>query len=173
MSQEIISSVSNYGGKQPNNNQFIKQFIVAEENVATWVYAEQSSINNCVITPSSATNNVYIPADLIVGGHFSNPSDKNLKTNINSLDSTKIDNILNLNPISYTYNYDNENRKHFGLIAQEIEEYYPELVKNNFYLENNIYKTINYIELIPIMLSKIKNMQHEIDDLKKYVKKNM
>ena len=60
-----------------------------------------------------------------------------------------------------------EKKIHFGFTAQEVEEYYPELINDNFYYEDNKYKTINYIELIPIMLSKIKKMQNEIDDLKK------
>ena len=167
MSQGFFSTVANYGGKNPNADQHVKQFITSEEDIVPWMYKKYSNTSSYVITPANATNNVYIATDLIVGGTFSNPSDKNLKTNIDSLDDNKIDNILNLNPIRYNYNYDKEKKIHFGFTAQEVEEYYPELINDNFYYEDNTYKTINYIELIPIMLSKIKKMQNEIDDLKK------
>jgi hypothetical protein len=170
MSQGIFSTVANYGGKNPNANQHVKQFIVSDEDVVPWTYTRYSNSSNYVITPANTTNNVYITTDLIVGGSFSNPSDKKLKTNIDYLDDNRSNNILNLNPIKYNYNYDKEKRSHFGFTAQEVEEYYPELINNNFYYEDNTYKTINYIELIPIMLSKMKKMQNEIDELKKSAK---
>jgi hypothetical protein len=44
---------------------------------------------------------------------------------------------------------------------------YPELVSNN----ELGFKTVNYIEIIPILLSQMKNMQHEIDKLKEEIKK--
>lgn len=50
---------------------------------------------------------------------------------------------------------------HFGLIAQELELIFPELVVN---LGNT--KGINYTELVPILIKGIQDQQKEIEDLK-------
>ena len=70
--------------------------------------------------------------------------------------------IMELNPKSYTYKKDKKDKKiHYGLIAQEMEKVYPDLVYND-----KGSKTINYVELIPILLLKIKDLQEQIDVLK-------
>ena len=91
-----------------------------------------------------------------------NTSDLKLKDNIEPLNIDKINNLFNLNPVSFSFKSDTKKKIHYGLIAQEIEEIYPELVGNN----NLGHKTVNYTEIIPLILSKIKLMQKEIDDLK-------
>ena len=107
-----------------------------------------------------------IPKDLLVLGSINNPSDINLKNNIEQIKSDT--NILkDLNPVSFTFKDDDQNKKHFGFIAQELENLYPELVSNN----ELGFKTVNYIEMIPILLSQMKIMQHEIDKLKEEIKK--
>jgi hypothetical protein len=63
------------------------------------------------------------------------------------------------------FEFKKDNKKHYGFIAQDIEKIYPELVNNN----EVGYKTVNYIELIPLLLSKIKDMQKEIDNLKEHL----
>lgn len=179
MSEGIYSNVANYGGRQPDNYQNIKQFWVSDDISVPWIFQKSPVDSSIVITPSNSKKNLYIATDVYVNGDLTvagtifNPSDQNLKTNINNLDENKINDVLKLNPVTYNYNYDIENKTHFGFIAQELEEYYPELVSNNFFYKNNTYKTINYIELIPIMLSKIKSMQNEIDELKKSIKKDI
>ena len=77
------------------------------------------------------------------------------------------DNILKITPIQYNLKKDPTKSIFFGISAQEIEEYFPELVVTN---TNNIqkqdsFKSIKYLELIPILITKIQNMQKKIDDL--------
>ena len=107
-----------------------------------------------------------IPKDLLVLGSINNPSDINLKNNIEQI-KTDSNNLKNLNPVSFTFKDDEQNKKHFGFIAQELESLYPELVSNN----ELGFKTVNYIEIIPILLSQMKNMQMEIDKLKEDIYK--
>ena len=71
-----------------------------------------------------------------------------------------------MNPVSFCFKNDIKHKKHFGLIAQELEVVYPELVNNSEFG----FKTVNYIELIPILLSQMKNMQVEIDKLQEEIK---
>ena len=72
-----------------------------------------------------------------------------------------------VNPVSFTFKNDSTNKKHYGFIAQEIETIYPELVSNN----ELGFKTVNYIEFIPILLSKMKEMNDEIINLKEKIEK--
>lgn len=162
----VYSTTPNYSGRQGDNVQSIKQFVTSSVGVVDWIYKTLTGTIVKVITPYDQTKTVMIPKDLLVLGSINNPSDINLK---NSVEQIKTDaNILkNLNPVSFTFKDDDQNKKHFGFIAQELEILYPELVSNN----EGGFKTVNYIEMIPILLSQMKNMQQEIDKLKDEIKK--
>jgi hypothetical protein len=162
----VYSTTPNYSGRQGDNVQSIKQFVTSSVGVVDWIYKTLTGTIVKVITPYDQTKTVMIPKDLLVLGSINNPSDINLK---NSVEQIKTDaNILkNLNPVSFTFKDDDQNKKHFGFIAQELEILYPELVSNN----EGGFKTVNYIEMIPILLSQMKNMQEEIDKLKDEIKK--
>jgi hypothetical protein len=86
-----------------------------------------------------------------------------LKDNIESINN---DDFNKLNPVSFTFKDDEKNKKHYGFIAQELETLYPELVTNT----ELGFKSVNYIEMIPILLSQMKNMQMEIDKLKEDIR---
>ena len=53
-------------------------------------------------------------------------------------------------------------KRHFGLIAQELQNVYPELV----YKKSNGYLAVNYTELIPVLVQSIKELKAEVDVLK-------
>jgi hypothetical protein len=158
--------------KYPDLTQNIKLFNLAQPNFIIWGIKYISNIKNKAITPLIAKKNtdpVYIPHNLIVGGHiFSNVgqsytlSDERLKDNIKSLNDNDL---FTLNPIIFSYKNDATQKKHFGLLAQDVEKIYPELVEPS----HTGYKSINYQEFIPIMLSNMKKMQNEIDELKEKV----
>jgi hypothetical protein len=157
----LFSTVSNYSGRQPDNVQNVKQFVTSISNQAVWVYKKLTT-GMTVITPGDQTKNVLIPQDLYVNGSLFNPSDASLKTNTLNLTFEKNKTVLNLNPVEFEYKSDYNKKKHYGFIAQDVEKIFPELVSSNVMG----YKTVNYLELIPIMLSKMQSMQEEIDDLK-------
>jgi hypothetical protein len=162
----VYSTTPNYSGRQGDNVQNIKQFVTSSVGVVDWIYKTLSGSIVKVITPYDQTKTVMIPKDLLVLGSINNPSDINLKNNIEQI-KTDTNILKNLNPVSFTFKDDDQNKKHFGFIAQELENLYPELVSNN----ELGFKTVNYIEIIPILLSQMKNMQHEIDKLKEEIKK--
>ena len=153
--------------RQPNRSSYVKLFPESTSGIVTWIY---KTINNIKYITPSTKNNVYFPADLVVQGTISNPSDIKLKENVNDLTNDFCDNILKITPKKYNFIDDKNKKEHYGIIAQELENIFPKLVINS---ENNIissetgnYKTLNYLELIPIMIAKIKIMQNEIDELK-------
>ena len=162
----IYSTTPNYSGRQGDNIQSVKQFVTSSVGIVNWIYKTLSGSTVKVITPYDQTKTVMIPKDLLVLGSINNPSDINLK---NSVEQIKTDATIlkKLNPVSFTFKDDEQNKKHFGFIAQELEILYPELVSDN----EGGFKTVNYIEMIPILLSQMKNMQEEIDKLKDEIKK--
>jgi hypothetical protein len=160
----VYSSTPNYSGRQGDNIQNIKQFVTSTTGVVNWIYKQfKTSTTNPVITPYDQTKTVMIPRELLVLGVINNPSDINLKNNIEEIN---VENFKKLNPVSFTFKDDDQKKRHFGVIAQELESVYPELVTDS----EMGFKAVNYIELIPIMLAQMKNMQQEIDKLKEELK---
>lgn len=157
----LVSTTANYGGRVDPQQGNVKQFVTSADN-AIWTFYRLD--NGLVVqTPAASQYPVLINNDLIVTGSLYNTSDIRLKKNIENITTDSIDNLFKINPVSYCYKNDSSSKKHYGFLAQDVEKEFPELVENN-----NVsgYKTLNYQELIPIMLSKMKKMQDEIDELK-------
>jgi hypothetical protein len=163
MSSYTYSNIANYGGRLSDNNTFVKQFVESISNIVVWIYKRLPS-GEILITTADKNKNVLIPKDLIVEGSIITPSDANLKKNIDNFSVEDSNHLFNLEPKKYNYKKDVSNQSHFGFIAQDVEKIYPELVS-----EKAGYKTINYIELIPILVSKMKTMQEEINELKEKI----
>ena len=72
-----------------------------------------------------------------------------------------------LNPVAYDNTLTKS--KDIGLIAHELQEYYPELVTGQ--KDGPEYQRINYIGLIPILINEIKNLEKRVKKLEdeKYV----
>ncbi len=109
----------------------------------------------------------------VTAAAFSTSSDYRLKQDIKSLSGQTVPSVVNLNPVSYMlkadsihFNYEKESQEmtmpHFGLIAQEVREVYPNLV----YEGADGYLSVNYTELIPLLIAEMKQMQEEIKSLK-------
>ena len=97
----------------------------------------------------------YIRADRIY-----TRSDIRLKNTIEELGDNDLDKLNKLVPKSY--NFKNDNIKHFGFIAQEVEKVFPNLVST----DNDGMKSINYLEMIPLLLHKINHLERIIKELK-------
>lgn len=96
-------------------------------------------------------------------GTLTQNSDARLKTNIIPI-SNLAGSLVKLN--GYSYQWKNKNldqSEQIGLLAQEVEKYFPQLVKEDV-LGN---KSVNYSGLIPVMIEVIKQQQSSIDALKK------
>jgi hypothetical protein len=71
-------------------------------------------------------------------------------------------------PKKYTYKDDQKKKLHYGFIAQEVEEYFPALVNTVSTTVNDeevTIKSVNYLEMVPLLLLKIKDLQKQIDSL--------
>ena len=111
---------------------------------------------------SNTTLRWYISGIQGGDGQLLEASDNRIKKNIKNLNNSI--NIINyLEPKSFNILNNKDNNKRYGFIAQDLEKIYPELVKDS----EKGYRKVNYMELIPLIVSKMKNMQNEIDELKK------
>ena len=96
-------------------------------------------------------------------GTLAQPSDVRLKRNINHL-SASLGSLTLLN--GYTYHWKDKARDQalqYGLIAQEVQKVYPNLVKE----DKNGTLSVNYMGLIPILVESIKELKAENELLKK------
>ncbi len=86
------------------------------------------------------------------------PSDKRFKNNIAELNNVK-DKLFELNPKSYNYIngcsdiFKFDDKLHFGFIAQEVQEIFPDLVRP---VDDNGHIGLIYDEIIPLLLQALK-----------------
>jgi hypothetical protein len=119
------------------------------------------TISGNQIVPTN--NQLFVScSNLQVNTSFSLISDIKLKDDIEDIPEVYIDNMASLKGKQYTFKKDQSKTKHYGYIAQDVEELYPNLVITN---KEDI-KSINYIEFIPLLIEKINRLELEILKLK-------
>jgi hypothetical protein len=132
----------------------------------------------------------YFDGDVHVTGNLTSPSlvspsDIRLKENIVPLSSlTKaadetLTNLMGMNIIRYNYidrqeeggdtaqvrsmpTTNEKKQNHFGISAQELQQIYPDLV----YEGQDGYLSVNYIELVPILIRGIQELKAEVNELR-------
>ena len=107
---------------------------------------------------------------LLSASNTSFSSDRRFKKNITSIDGS-LSKLMQVEGYSYDWKKEEFKDKHFndkkqyGVIAQEIEVLYPELIHE----DKEGYKSVNYIGLIPIMIEGMKEQQKLIEELQKEI----
>jgi hypothetical protein len=123
------------------------------------------STGDLIVNGTSTLNgNCSVLGNLIVNGSISILSDLQKKKNIKIIPEYKINLIEELVPVEYEYKESVDKIKHYGFIAQSVGNIYPNLI-----IKNNDVNTINYIEIIPLLVGKINNMSSELSDIKKNI----
>jgi Chaperone of endosialidase len=103
----------------------------------------------------------------IYSNNVLNVSDARLKTNIKDL-NYGLAQILKLHSVQYNWKESSEKGTKIGFLAQELRNVIPEAVVGDETKEN---LTVNYIELIPVLVKAIQQQQKQIEDLKQQVYK--
>jgi hypothetical protein len=163
-----MSNTNNAFSKLNGTTIFVKTFQSSSNSTNS-----NTSFIPFVPTLSSSSDNItstcpydtIFEGNVIVNGTLTNPSDIQLKKNIQNIPNVESDKIMDICPVTYQLHTNNElenNAKHYGFIAQDMEHIFPELVQYNDVLT---LKTINYLELIPLLISKMQKMQMQIDEL--------
>lgn len=152
---------------------------VSAENSST-AYALYSRVNGSGFAG-------YFLGDVTVVGTFTNtPSDRRLKKDIQKMDYG-LENLMQLNPVTFYYNHPSlplAKEKQLGLIAQEVEQSIPEVVRETSFslpgpdqaevgedidLKTETYKVIDYDKLVPILIKSIQEQQTLIEKQQAYI----
>ena len=117
-------------------------------------------------------------------------SDYRLKTDIRNVEENSLGRIMEMNVVRYKikqmeveakcdttgsvhYKYEPDSpilkKDHFGLIAQELREIYPDIV----YEEGDGYLSVNYMELIPILIKSIQELNAKVEELENPASKSV
>jgi cell division protein ZapA (FtsZ GTPase activity inhibitor) len=131
--------------------------------------AEEFSYDNTAFVIGNGTSNedrsnalkVLFDGTTTIAGDLNINSDARLKANIISLGAT-LSKLLQIDGKTYTMKKDTNHKKKIGLLAQDIEKVFPELVT-----ETNDIKSVNYQGLVPVLINAMKEQQDEIERLKK------
>ena len=86
-------------------------------------------------------------------------SSRRFKHDISSMDDDSA-NILKLDPVTFVYNSDDFNTKQYGLIAEEVNEVFPDIVVRD---ENGNPYTVQYHVLPVLLLNEMKTQQLSLE----------
>ena len=131
------------------------------EQSGTIVYYNGGNVGIGSATPSQK---LYVAGNMqatgaVYGGAFYYSSDRNLKTNIQPI-SNALDKVQQLQGVTFDWKEDGSSS--VGLIAQDVEEVFPELVHTD--AEGK--KSVEYANLVAVLIEAVKEQQKEIDELK-------
>lgn len=180
LSSQTIPSADNLGNHTATTNLNINS------NSITGVGSYINYTNGAYIYPFSTglyTNNalgigasapagymLYVNGDGYFNGNVNMAgtwyySDKRFKKNITSLSST-LEKVLSLKTYSYYFDQQKFPEKNFndklqfGVLAQEIKEVFPNLVSEG----KDGYYSVNYVEIIPLLITAMKEQQEMIEN---------
>ena len=160
----VALGVHNKSGETPNPNEFSFQntaFVIGNGG-----FANDGSYIGTTESYSNAFE-VLFDGTTTIAGDLNVNSDARLKANIVSLGST-LSKLLQIDGKSYTMKKDESEKQKIGLLAQDIEKVFPELVS-----ESHGIKSVNYQGLVPVLINALKEQdammkeqKAEIDRLK-------
>lgn len=147
----------------------------ATENIKTGTYSISHDGESGKGLSFDVSGNAIYAQDLTVNGNFYTPSDQRLKTNIETL-TEALENLDQLQGVRFEYI---DQKKYMigpkiGLIAQELQKVFPEMVSQGA----DGYLKVDYTQLSAVLIQAVKEQQQqlreqakEIEDLKKRMDK--
>lgn len=106
----------------------------------------------------SGSGQLDVKGDIVAFSTFAT-SDQRLKENIVTLENG-LDKINEINPVQFSWKHNN--KKDYGVIAQEVEKIYPEFVAENM----DGYKVVNYNSIIALLIKSVQELKREIEQIK-------
>jgi len=155
-SSYVLSIGVNDDGVNISNNSTIRGFNFKNANGTLLTITSGGNVGIGTTNPSTSYK-LDVNGNVRATG-FYYTSDLALKTNIKPLENS-LAKILQLQGVSF--NWKDSGEPSIGLIVQEVEKIFPELVSGN---EGS--KTVDYGKLVPVLIEAIKEQQNEIEKLK-------
>jgi len=98
-------------------------------------------------------------------------SDKRLKKNITTIDGV-LNKVTSLRPVTWHWKTDDQEKDiQYGFIAQEVERLFPHLVSENVWKDGSTRKFLTTNDMVPFLVSAIKEQQKQIDSMAKIIKR--
>jgi hypothetical protein len=170
---------------------------LAAARIPTTFTTITSLLNTSLVVGRDADNGIHFSTDnaikvevngvqdefrFVAGGEFhadadivafssTTASDKNLKENVEAL-PYGLDDVMKMRAVEFDWKKDKANGKErghdIGVIAQEMEEVIPEVVKEYEGLQGkDNFKAVDYSKLVPVLINAIQELKAEIEELKK------
>ena len=109
--------------------------------------------------PNSDSTLTYNPSsNTLNAGTFNSTSDVTLKTDVTSIDGA-LSRLCNIEGVGFAWK--NTGVRTYGVIAQDVEKEFPELV------QTEEFKSVNYNGLVGVLIEAIKELKAEVEELKK------
>lgn len=126
---------------------------------------------NVGIGTVSPSQKLHVAGNICATGTIGACSDIRYKTNFAPLTST-LSSLMQIQPIYYDWKQEYKdkgfsNDRQLGFSAQEIEQYFPEIVQT----DNDGYKAVDYSRMTPVLVQAVKEQQAQIQQLKTDVMK--
>lgn len=143
-----------------------------KDNLGNHIATENIKLSINSISNDGGTNkglsfdtqgNASLGQDLTINGNLYTPSDRNLKTHIETL-TTVLQKINQIRGVSFEYK---DQTKYatgvkIGVIAQELQKVYPEMVMKG----KDGFLKVDYTQLTGMLIQAVKEQQKEIEGLK-------
>jgi hypothetical protein len=140
------------------NTNLINAYINNQNKIKIGLGTSNISTDGLYIDLSTTiTSNLTVKKDILLEGTILSTSDSNLKSNINKIQNP-LNKLLTIN--GYTYIRTDTSNYETGLLAQEVKEILPEVVK----FENEHYN-IAYGNMSGLFVECIKELNKKIEDL--------
>jgi hypothetical protein len=88
-------------------------------------------------------------------------SDERLKTNIQDLNNSVLDDLVKVRTVTYNWKANPSGDPMIGFLAQDLEQYFPQLVNT----DGNGYKTVNYAVMTPILTEAVRELNLKINNI--------
>ena len=118
---------------------------------------------------AGASNGVYLASGATA---WTSNSDERLK-NINGSIDNALESLSTLRTIKYSWKAGPTNKESLGLIAQDVEKVFPQIIDKNYLATDDKgtndgieYLGVRYQELVPVLVKAIQELKQEIDELK-------
>jgi len=93
-------------------------------------------------------------------------SDKKLKKNIKDI-KYGLSDVMKLRGVDFDWKEKRDGVHDIGVIAQEVREVIPEVVKEAEDVNGEKYLSVDYSKLVPVLIESIKELKEELDGIRK------
>ena len=154
-----------------NGDDFADQWsmsVADDGNFAIASYVNSTSTSRSETRIKTDLLTIANTGDVTISGGLTLNSDLRLKNKVQYI-SNAIEKVKKIEGVSYYWNKElgRSERKQYGLIAQNVEQVFPEMVSEN---QDGI-KSVNYQALIPVLINATQEQQKQLDEQQKLIAK--